>query len=154
MAAPNSKVLAGEYSGSKIDYSPGQEWAYIVRPNNQFIFFNKLNVQKIVDAASFHTEASMLDTAIATEFVGVGAGMTMAQGKGTRLKQVIWKNGTKSLIEVDAQTEKALIVGMYKDTSREEEQRVKSQVKTFNETFSTIYVIVVIGYIALYLFSK
>lgn len=53
-----------------------------MRPNNQFIFFNKLNVPKIADATSIHTEASTLDTAVTTEFLGVGAGMAMAQGKG------------------------------------------------------------------------
>ena len=88
MANETNKVLAGWYSGFKIGCSANKEWAYIIRPNGEYVFFNKLNVQKIEDVSSIHTDASVLNTAIATEVIGIGAGMAMSHGKGSKIRNL------------------------------------------------------------------
>ena len=153
MANETNKVLAGWYSGFKIGYSANKEWAYIIRPNGEYVFFNKLNVLKIEDVSSIHTDASTLNTAIATEVIGLGAGMAMSQGKGSKIRKVTWKNGETSLIEIDANAEKAIIVGMYQDITEEREKSVSAAEKQANNFAQSVYWVLLSGYILFYIFA-
>lgn len=129
MANDTNTVIAGRYKGSRIKCSAKEGWAYIMPQNGEYLFFNKLHVLKVEDISSIHTDASAIDTTLATEIVGLGAGMAMSQGKGSKIKKVTWKSGETSLIDINGSIEKAIIVGMYQDISWENENSAKTSEK-------------------------
>lgn len=157
MANEKNKVLAGWYEDCCIRCSLNKQWAYIERSSDEYVFFNKLNVLKIEDVSSIHTDASALNTTIATEAFGLGAGMAMSHGKGSKIKKVTWKHGGTSLIEIDADVEKAIIVGMYQDITEEEEKSINVDEKKrndFDERANGLYWLLVFGYILFYIFAS
>jgi len=113
-------VLAGKYDGCKIAVSVTTKSAHIITTNGAYVYFSQNTVAKIEDVSTAHYESSAGDVAVATEFLGVGAGMSVAQGTTYNIKKVYWKDGSTSLIRVNGEAAEAIIIGMYNQKSEQE----------------------------------
>ena len=150
MANTINTVLVGKYAGARVHASADSQKAYILTSDGRYIYFTKTNVQLVRDVSSIHTDPSILNTAVATKVIGVGAGMAMSQGKKSSIKEVIWSDGDTSLVEIDDTVAKAIIVSMYQNMTKEEELKAAESQKSLDQFSSNFAKVVGFGYVALY----
>jgi len=135
-------VLAGKYDGCKIAVSVTTKSAHIITTNGAYVYFSQNTVAKIEDVSTAHYESSAGDVAVATEFLGVGAGMSVAQGTTYNIKKVYWKDGSTSLIRVNGEAAEAIIIGMDNQKSEQEEIYQGIKERESDESFKIIISII------------
>lgn len=118
MASAKNRVIAGDYNNYKVTSSG----TYACITNGSFLdavaYLNKKHVESYEliteDQAKSGTSAILRGMAGVAVFGGVGilAGLS-AKNKGIYTIAIQWKNGKKSLIEIDDKLYKKFVVDMF-----------------------------------------
>jgi hypothetical protein len=147
-------VLAGKYDGCKIATSVTTKDTYIITTSGAYVYFSQNTVSKIEDISTTHYEASAGDVAVAAEFLGAGAGMSVAQGTTYNIKKVYWKDGSTSLIRVNGEATEGIIIGMYNQKTEQEELYQGQKERNKDETFKNILGIIILVFFFLYMIAS
>ena len=115
MSAKN-KVIAGDYAGKMISSSFGETRIMIGFSSN--IIIDKMNVEsyEVIDETSRKSATSVAGRAlVGSLFGGVGmiAGALSAKSKGVHTLAILFKDGKKSLIEVDDKIYKNIMTAIF-----------------------------------------
>ena len=115
MGAKN-KVIAGDYMGKMISCSFGVTNIIIGFSNS--VIINKYSVEsyEVIDESSRKSATSIAGRAlVGSLFGGIGAiaGALSAKSKGVHLLAILFKDGKKSLIEVDDKIYKNIMTAMF-----------------------------------------
>lgn len=128
--AIKNEVLAGEYKGEPILFSIGGG-AYIQK-RQEYIYFDSLNVLSISEI-SRESAISYGKALGGTLLFGSGGASLGINGKEGVLLEVVWKNGAKSLVQVEQGMYKTLLGAMYEKTSVEKQQAQKEDDKLYTK---------------------
>ena len=116
MGAKN-KVIAGDYEGKMISSSFGKTRIMIGFSNN--VIIDKWNVDsyEVIDETSRKsaTSGAIRGALVGSLFGGVGmiAGALSAKSKGVHTLAILFKDGKKSLIEVDDKIYKSIMTAIF-----------------------------------------
>lgn len=115
MGAKN-KVIAGDYNGKMVSQSLGD--AFIIQGFGKNLYLDKYSVEEyeVVDETSRKSAGSAIARAGVGAFflgpIGLAAGLS-AKSKGVHTLAIQFKDGKKSLIEVDDKIYKAIVTKMF-----------------------------------------
>ena len=113
MGASN-KVIAGDYNGKKVSQCLGD--VFISAEKDIYLDKNTLDGYEVVEETSRKSASSAIVRAGVGAFllgpVGLAAGLS-AKSKGIHTLTIVFKDGKRSLIEVDDKIYKAIVTKMF-----------------------------------------
>lgn len=115
MGAKN-KVIAGDYEGKMISSSFGETRIMISYSNNVIIDKWSVDSYEVIDETSRKSATSVAGRAlVGSLFGGVGliAGALSAKSKGVHTLAISFKDGKRSLIEVDDKIYKNIMTAVF-----------------------------------------
>ena len=127
-------VLAGSMEGGEVMLSVGGKSAYVIC-GQRTRYINKLEVKELVEVnRSTNNGIIMRGSSVAPI------------SKSEIMVEILWKDGTTSLVKVDNMVHQAMIVGMYNDVTQTHQAQIEKK-DTSSRQVSTIIglIIFVIG---------